>query len=449
MQNGDLRLNPASVSKIFTAAVAVQLMGPDMRFPTVVSAIGDGPGIEVLLVTPGGDPTLEAADIEALARCVREKGVRFVGELVVESGPFTSASEPPAYDRKDTLAPYRAGVAALQIDRGAVTLTVSAGRPGGPVNVALSSSSDRILVENGAITSGNPPGPKASIGGSGAKRNSATATSAAVGTKGPKGRNTRFALSATVDADARLVLKLTGTFVSRNPIVQSFRVPDPGGHAVGVFRRALATAGVQVKDGPPLAAAPSGLRVLLPMLKDSINPIAEAVLRLAGAQSSGGKPVGFSEGARALVSFLNQRVGIPAGSVGFSNGSGLYDANVVTARAAVSLVGWLRKNPVGEVVLQALPVSGVDGTLKRRLKGTSLEGHVRAKTGTLDDAVTLAGTVDLPGGGFVEFAVLANAPECRPEAQKRGRCRALDRFAARKATDEALLQVWNAFAGPR
>jgi D-alanyl-D-alanine carboxypeptidase/D-alanyl-D-alanine-endopeptidase (penicillin-binding protein 4) len=438
--HGDLLLNPASVTKLFTAAVALRVLGTERTFPTTVSAVGDGPRVDALIVTPGGDPTLEAADLQALARCVRDKGVTSAGELIVEAGPFTDESDPPAYDRKGTLAPYRAGVAAFVVDRGAVTVTVSSAAPGAAPRVALSSASDRVIVVNDAVTAGAVAG----------KRKAA---------KGRAGAPGPFVLSGEVDREGRLVLRLSGAFKSKQPILQSFRVPDPGAHAAGAFLLDLEAAGVKLGDGPGLGAAPGTARVLctregptlaallLPMLKDSVNPYAEAVLRLVGSRDADGRPVGFAEGARALSAFLKDPVGLSAGAFRFANGSGLYDANAVSARGTVALLRWLLRAPKGGVVLDALPVAGVDGTLKKRLKGTPLAGRLRAKTGTLDDAVTLAGILPLAGGRVLQFAVLVNAPECTSEASARGRCPALDRFAARKATDETLLALREALDG--
>ncbi len=443
--HGDVLLNPASVTKLFTAAVALIVLGPDSASATTVSALGDAPKVDALIVTPGGDPTLQAADLEALARCVHDRGVTAAGDLVVLQGPFTAPSDPPAYDRKGTLAPYRAGVAAFVVDRGAVTVTVSPGAPGAEPRVALSTSSDRVLLVNEARTVGGAAGARAG-------------TRAGAGTGGKaQAAKGRFVLSGEIDGEGRLVLRLAGLLKSKTPIVQSFRVPDPGPHAAGAFRADLEAAGVKVGGGPPLAAAPSSPRVLctregptlgallVPMLKDSVNPFAETVLRLVGSRESGDRPVGFVEGATALNAFLKGPVGVPPGAFRFANGSGLYDANAVSARATVALLRWLQKEPKGSAVLDALPVAGVDGTLKKRLKGTPLAGRLRAKTGTLDDAVTLAGVLPLAAGGTLEFAVLVNAPDCASRSAAGGHCPALDRFAARKATDEALLAAWKAF----
>ena len=94
----------------------------------------------------------------------------------------------------------------------------------------------------------------------------------------------------------------------------------------------------------------------------------------------------------------------------------------------VSPSGFSRKNKMradllGELLDQAredfqsypefmasLPISGVDGTLKSRMKQT-MRGKVRAKTGYLSGVVGLAGYMENPQGGSpLTFVFLYNGP---------------------------------------
>ena len=211
--HGDALLNPASVTKVFTAAAAVHALGPDRTFRTTASAVGEGARVDALVVTPGGDPTIAAGDLQELARCVRAKGVTEAGELRVEVGPFTAESEPPAYDHKGALAPYRAGVSSFEVDRGAVTLTVSRGQPGQPPRAVLSTSSDRVVVVNHAVTAAAAP---ARVKGKG-KGKEGRPDAVAKG-RGPA--MVRFAINAEIDAEGRLVLRLSGRFTAKKPVVQ-------------------------------------------------------------------------------------------------------------------------------------------------------------------------------------------------------------------------------------
>jgi D-alanyl-D-alanine carboxypeptidase/D-alanyl-D-alanine-endopeptidase (penicillin-binding protein 4) len=196
------------------------------------------------------------------------------------------------------------------------------------------------------------------------------------------------------------------------------------------FKQALQRRGIPVRgrvrvvDAPPepplspptnrwveLGACESApLRELLPrMLKPSQNLHAQLWLLHAGATLAPAGPEETSEqaGRRALNAFL-ARAGIPAGEVRLEEGSGLSRHNVVTPRALVRLLEFMTRHPHAEVFRAALPVAGVDGTLRLRLRGTPAEGNLRAKTGSLDLVNTLAGYVTSAAGEPLVFALLLN-----------------------------------------
>ncbi len=412
----DEPLNPASVTKVFTAAVALATLGADATIETRVVASGEGPTRPVLAVVGGGDPLMVADDLRDLARCVRDAGVREASRLVVDTGPFSHDALPPAFDRKDTDAPYRAGVGGLQVAFNRVIVTVIPGKPGSLPEVRLDPASAYFQVRNEAVTR-------------------------AAGA-GKKGRSPPLRVFVEPVPGGAPVLRVTGTMTSRGPVVVAKRVPNPATHAGFVFRAALEQMGVRVAAGPEVGRAPEGARVLcrhrsppiremlVPMLKESQNQVAESLLRLCGAERAGGRAVGFGEGAQVLRDFLTREVGLDPAQARFTNGSGLYDANAVTARAVVRLLETMRKDDRFQPAIAALPVAGVDGTLKNRLNKTALRGRVRAKTGTLDGVVSLAGYVDLRDGRTLAFAVLVQ-----------GSGRKIRAWAVRKAVDDALVEV--------
>jgi D-alanyl-D-alanine carboxypeptidase/D-alanyl-D-alanine-endopeptidase (penicillin-binding protein 4) len=95
------------------------------------------------------------------------------------------------------------------------------------------------------------------------------------------------------------------------------------------------------------------------------------------------------------------------------NGSGLFDANRVTAASTVQLLraAW-RDVAIREEYVAQLSIGGVDGTLRGRFKKETQRRAVRAKTGTLDDAIALGGYVlPPPGKGPLAFSVLFNKVE--------------------------------------
>jgi D-alanyl-D-alanine carboxypeptidase/D-alanyl-D-alanine-endopeptidase (penicillin-binding protein 4) len=64
--------------------------------------------------------------------------------------------------------------------------------------------------------------------------------------------------------------------------------------------------------------------------------------------------------------------------------------------------------PLRRPTLQ-LAIGGVDGTLHKRFRDARSHRAIRAKTGTLDDAIALSGYVlGPPGKGTVAYAILFN-----------------------------------------
>ena len=66
--------------------------------------------------------------------------------------------------------------------------------------------------------------------------------------------------------------------------------------------------------------------------------------------------------------------------------------------------------PGGEVFYRSLPVAGQSGTLRRRFQNTTLQGQVRAKTGTLRGVRALSGYLNHPDYGPLVFSIIVNQP---------------------------------------
>ena len=145
--------------------------------------------------------------------------------------------------------------------------------------------------------------------------------------------------------------------------------------------------------------------ILRLMMKDSDNLYAEAVFyQLAAA--TGGRPA-TAKHARQSIERLVQQVGLNPSDYKVADGSGLSLYNYVTPEMHVRLLRYAYHNPaiIGHL-LQALPIAGIDGTLKSRMKGTPAEGNVRAKTGTVTCVSALAGYCTTAGGHDLCFAIM-------------------------------------------
>ena len=154
--------------------------------------------------------------------------------------------------------------------------------------------------------------------------------------------------------------------------------------------------------------------VLVPMMKQSNNLYAESVYYQTGLIH--GKP-STAKKARNVQEALLERIfreSPPLVSVEgevpihrFADGSGLSLYNYLSAEIEVAFLRYAYgKEHIYKELIEALPIAGVDGTLKDRMRGTCAEGNVRAKTGTLSGVFSLAGYCKAGNGHHLAFAII-------------------------------------------
>jgi serine-type D-Ala-D-Ala carboxypeptidase/endopeptidase (penicillin-binding protein 4) len=119
----------------------------------------------------------------------------------------------------------------------------------------------------------------------------------------------------------------------------------------------------------------------------------------------------------ALDEFLATN-NLPASDVHFDEGSGLSRNNLTTANATVSLLQFMSKHRAGKDFMAALPLAGVDGTLRRRMRDTPAMQNVQAKTGTLRWANALSGFVTTAAGEHLAFSIMLNRYAAPPQFKK-------------------------------
>ena len=146
-------------------------------------------------------------------------------------------------------------------------------------------------------------------------------------------------------------------------------------------------------------------QVLQRMMKDSDNFYAESMFYQTAA-STGHHPATAVD-ARNITKKLINRLGLDANRYRIADGSGLSLYNYVTVELLVKLLRHAWRTPsIAKALMPALPVAGVDGTLKSRMQNTRAQGNVRAKTGTLTGISSLAGYCTAPNGHELAFAII-------------------------------------------
>ena len=121
-----------------------------------------------------------------------------------------------------------------------------------------------------------------------------------------------------------------------------------------------------------------------------------------------GREGSCAEGLAVERRFLIDSVRLDSTRLALADGSGLASSNAVSPLALVGVLRFAHRHPGMEPFLAALPRPGTRGSLRRRFLGTSLEGRVAAKPGSITGVSSLAGYLDLAGGRRVTFAILVN-----------------------------------------
>jgi len=381
-------LNPASNAKLYTAAAALAILHGDHRYETSLSGVVKGTSVSSVTLRGYGDPSLSSSDIAAMANELRERGVRRVdGDILVDQKFYDDQTTPPAFDQKpNEWAAFRAPVSALAINENTVTLEIRPSEAGQTAHAFFEPPG--FVDVDGTVTTGQ---------GSGAD------TVGLVLSK--NGERLSAKLSGDVGEDAKVV-RFTR------------RVDDPTLLAGYVLRAALEQAQIKVSGdvkagsgkGPVIAkhlSAPLS-SLLYALGKNSDNFYAEMIFKSLAAEKKG-RP-GHAQDAAEIVSKTIADLGASDPGIVIKNGSGLYDANRVTTSSIVHLLrsAWRDAAIQPEYVAQ-LSIGGVDGTLHGRFRSDHDRRAVRAKTGTLDDAIALSGYVlGPPGKEPIAFSILFN-----------------------------------------
>ena len=406
--NAGKYLVPASNTKLFTAAMALQELGPDLRIRTSLygsappGADGALPGD--LILYGRGDPTLmrpwnggpyRPDPLETLAQQLQDQGVRTVqGDLVGDDSYFSGPPFGPGWEWEDLRFAYGAEPTALTLHHNVVDVWVyPAPSPGRPCFLFAQPGQGLASFSNATLTCA--PGAEQPV------------------------RADR--------APYETAVRVTGSLApGADPVRLTITVRDSALWAARLLERALARHGIQVLgqvkavhflDRPaPLdpgrltelgqLESPPLLEILRDLLKDSNNLYAQLLLLQAGARRPG--PAGtLPRGLQAMAAWM-ARAGLAPGSAVLEEGSGLSRGNLLKPDGIIQLLVYMDRQPEAAEFRSLLPIAGVDGTLRMRLAGTAAQGNLRAKTGTLRNTHALSGYVTGAGGERLAFAILRN-----------------------------------------
>jgi D-alanyl-D-alanine carboxypeptidase/D-alanyl-D-alanine-endopeptidase (penicillin-binding protein 4) len=418
--NAQQRFIPASNTKLYTAALALKYFGATHHFATSLQTLGkrrESTSDGALYLVGGGDPALSADDLQDMAAQLKAAGVRRIVGDVVGDGTLFGAETfggryPDGWTLDDALWYYGPEVSALAVNRNQVDVTISGTQPRQPARVTIEPAGAGLKVLSQVWTSS--PGPQ----------NAAPR---------PQIQWERAVSGSAIGP----VLSLRGSVPPGQRVSEGLAVPNPPLWAAQLLKAALQREGIQVtgvarafnarqdwalhmagaKPRTLATVASPPLEVLLAaFLKPSDNLYGEMLLRAV----SRFKPqplLGFQAGTAAashgmLLDWLRQS-GVETAGLQFTDGSGLSRYNLITPLATTQLLAAVETLPDGAAFYAALPIAGVDGTLRNRMKSTlkqpdPAQNNVRAKTGSFSIVSTLSGYVTTRDGHRLAVSILTN-----------------------------------------
>lgn len=391
-------MNPASVMKLVTTYAALDQLGPAYAWNTPVYVQGtvqDGSLRGNVYIQGQGDPKLVMERLWLLMRRLQGQGIQvIVGDIVLDRSAFDVPEQDPGSFDNEPLRPYNASPDALLVNYKSQVMTFVPDVAAGLARIQY-----------------DPPM-------AGVQRQASVALAA----PGADCGDWRGALRAELSDPARIAFQ--GVFpASCGERVWPIAPADPRGFAAraveGMWRELGGKLTGSVREGKVPAGLKPAFVVTSPALaevvrdvnKYSNNVMAQQVFLTLALQKNG---VATFDGAReALRQWWGSRMGdaeLPLAD----NGAGLSRDARITAQALARMlqVAWV--SPVMPELVASLPISGVDGTLRR---SQSRAGTAHLKTGSLRDVMALAGYVHAASGRrYVLVAVVnhANAGAARP-----------------------------------
>ena len=412
-RNADLALLPASNMKLFTATTALSKLGTDFRYKTTLLYTGkidkNGTLNGDLYLRGSGDPSLSSERLLDMVQKLRNAGVAKInGRIVADGTAFEDRPLGGGWEWDDESYYYATQVAGLNCDENVIALDVHpAEKIGDPAEVVVGGKNSRLLAFEGTnyvrVTNTATTTPSASTGAAGLT----PATKPAANIDFSRARATNEML-------------VSGTIpLGTPPVSEALTIEDPALFTATRFGELCAIGGVNlpsVKDRriekgktPPDATmivqtdSTPLYDLIKQFLKRSDNLFGEALLRTVG----NGK---VSDGVRTVVEVLDA-AGIDSSGLSMVDGSGLSRTDTVTARLVTNLLIYadrkLDDNRRGALI-NGLPIAGIDGTLRGRMKGTAAESHIHAKTGSLSNVSSMSGYLETKTGERLVFSLLMN-----------------------------------------
>ena len=376
--------SPASTIKLLTTFAALDLLGPAYTWQTeawITGPLSDGRLAGDLILKGGGDPYLTTERFWTFLRELTGKGLKQIdGDLIIDDSYFDPEPEDPGAFDGQPWRTYNVTPDALLVNLKAVQFRVYRPVGGGRPRVTTDPVLANLEIDNRI---GNVKGPC-------------------------QGFQRGVAINLPQGLDGNMV-QLSGRFPTGCREYSIYRtVMTPPQFAYGVFEPLWTQLGGGLSGKVRTGVVPDDAKrfarfnsiplaeVVRNVNKFSNNVMTRQLLLTLGAEKTE-QPGTAAKGRQVIGDWLSD-MGLQTAEVFVDNGSGLSRDTRIPAgvMADMLLAAW--RHPYMPEFIASMPLSGMDGTMRNRFRGSSLAGRMHVKTGRLDDVYGIAGYVQARSG---------------------------------------------------
>ncbi|GIL16742.1 MAG: D-alanyl-D-alanine carboxypeptidase DacC [Oligoflexia bacterium] len=399
--NGAKKFIPASITKLVTAATTLVHFPPGTKFKTQLMSQQNQIKGEVLkgnlYLKGGGDPSFVSESMWFLVNAFVRTGIKTIeGDIVVDDSYFDKLRIDPSRENARVDRAYDAPISAMSFNWNSVNVFVRPADNGEDAHVFADPENEYIRLKSSVKTVGVGKGSTVIVDRD----------------EDAKGNGDVLKVSGKIGVDSKEVV-----------IYKNITQPDIwAGYNLKAF---LKQRGIEIKgkvvsglaSGDILAESESKPieQILADMNKFSNNYVAEMLAKNIAAKFStpGNIPKAMDKMREYLAS-----IGVKKEDYEIYNPSGLTRDNKFTAQSLWMVLHDMKDQfQYQPEFFTSLPIAGVDGTLKKRLKETRGERWVRAKTGLLTGVVSLAGYAGRRDGTVLPFVMMYNGSEGEAEVR--------------------------------
>ena len=385
--------SPGSVTKIFTAFAALDLLGEAYQWRTDAFIEKENNNKEIvdhLLIRGGGDPSFSIKDLEELILNIRAKGIREIrDDIYFDQTFFRQRKKSTAKFDKSPLRPYNTMHSSLIVNSNKIDLSFNLNEQTGKPDITPLFLPIGIEIENNL-----------SVG---------------------SGKCKDFRSKVTFDEKFRkqtLTILINGVYPAQcKNLDHDLAITRTEHYFFGVFKKLWLNSGGTI-NGYYKKKNKSNKHVLVAhvfseelstalemMLKESDNLTARNIF-LSLPEFSKRKEL---RNSRKLLygSMKENNIYWHFRNI-IDNGSGLSRVTRIKAESVMSLIQEIDQGTKFSSIKSMLPISGVDGTLKNIYQSKLLRGQLRLKTGTLNGVRCLAGFITTKSGNEYRFVFMHN-----------------------------------------